>query len=66
MKEVSTVGLWADCSQTNECTPQGGRAAAGEVIMSHQALDWGARGGVGGVASMTKHTPPEAREPSQG
>ena len=44
----------------------GGRAAAGQVIMSHQDLDWRSRGGVGGVASTTKRTPPEAREPSQG
>ena len=34
--------------------------------MNHQGFDWGLRGGVGGVASMTKRTPPEAREPSQG
>ena len=34
--------------------------------MNHQGFDWGLRGGVGGVASTTKRTPPEAREPSQG
>ena len=44
----------------------GGRAAAGQVIMNHQDLDWRSKGGVGEVASTTKHTPPEVREPSQG
>ena len=44
-----------DCKLMHECTPHGGRAAAGEVIMNHQGFDWRKDGGVS-VSQTRIHT----------